>query len=233
MRRSHHGGAVVGLLAAALVAGAGVGFRRSSPPPARHLPSTGAARSPSRCPAAPGETVETGYVGRDSDLLLANRAVVEQYGRSHASEFGGYQFVAGPPELLRVAFTAHTDQHLADLRARVPFPDRLDVVSTDHTVVELGSIREQLAIDLSRPQRGDVYDSLSLGWQAVDVGLRAGMEDLALTARRERSASSSAHPAVTADPDPPFRPGDTASGSSWRRRVAGDRPSCRPRPLSP
>lgn len=176
------------MLASALLAGVGSegvwsgGTRERLQTASAHvspLPATGGAATASRCPALPGETVEGSYRGDDHGLLIANRDVVETYSQGQLDEFGGYQIIAGPPSTLRVAFTDHVAGHRDALRMLVPFPERLEVVEAAHSLRELSRIRLQVSADFDRPERANAFRSLSTGWQAVDVGLGPGREDLA------------------------------------------------------
>jgi len=121
--------------------------------------------------------------GLEHDQLRDDIAVAREYGGRHPADWAGVWFENEPTVRVAVAFCANVASHEAALRQLVSYPERLEVRSLPHSVLELQGVRAEVD-EIARTSPTGAFKSWGNRIGRVNIMLRADQEPLAAELRQ-------------------------------------------------
>lgn len=115
----------------------------------------------------------------EEDYLRAGQAVqrevgiIEDYGRQNPSSYAGRYTDYNNGTTVHVAFTANADAHMAELRRRFPYPDKLRSFPAIRTLAELEALQDRIWADRAQLARDGIpvpHTSVSIPDNVVELG---------------------------------------------------------------
>ena len=123
-----------------------------------------------------------GEISRLQSALRGDFEIVDQYGEEHPAAWAGIWWDNEPTVRIVAAFTGDAALHDAALRSRLRHPDRLVVRSSQHSLSDLGRVREEIERTLRQRQAEtgrQILQAVAVGRAVVSVRLQADQEDVA------------------------------------------------------